>query len=194
MKEDILEQLVDEYLQLKGYFTRHNIKFRPSQDHAEFKTKQDSNHSDIDVIGFNPLLMGCDRVVVVSCKSWQSGFNPKTKIKEFEENKTVGGREAWRGFRELVNPKWSEAFIQSVYDVTGQTEFTYITAVTILKGERGIWEEYPRFRELIKNPVRLLTFSDILEEIYPVLNTTLASSNIGRLLQLVKASGWLKST
>ena len=28
MKEDILEQLVDDYLQAKGYFTRHNINFR----------------------------------------------------------------------------------------------------------------------------------------------------------------------
>lgn len=35
MKEDILEQMVDEYLQHKGYFTRHNIKFRPAGDHAD---------------------------------------------------------------------------------------------------------------------------------------------------------------
>ena len=29
MKEDILEQLVDDYLQTEGYFTRHNLKFKP---------------------------------------------------------------------------------------------------------------------------------------------------------------------
>lgn len=51
MKEDILEQMVDEYLQHKGYFTRHNIKFRPAGDHAEYDTRQDAVHSDIDVIG-----------------------------------------------------------------------------------------------------------------------------------------------
>ena len=45
MKEDILEQLVDDYLQTKGYFTRHNIKFKPRSDHPDFVTKDDSNHS-----------------------------------------------------------------------------------------------------------------------------------------------------
>jgi hypothetical protein len=29
VKEDVLEQIVDDYLQAQGYFTRHNIKFRP---------------------------------------------------------------------------------------------------------------------------------------------------------------------
>ena len=54
MKEDILEQMVDEYLQHKGYFTRHNIKFRPAGDHVEYDTRQDAVHSDIDVIGIHP--------------------------------------------------------------------------------------------------------------------------------------------
>jgi hypothetical protein len=65
MKEDILEQLVDDYLQLRGYFTRHNVKFRPRNDHPQFVKKQDSNHSDIDVIGYNPRLAGAARVWVV---------------------------------------------------------------------------------------------------------------------------------
>ena len=58
MKEDILEQLVDDYLQYKGYFTRHNIKYRPSPQHPDFDKLQDSNHSDIDVLAINPLLSG----------------------------------------------------------------------------------------------------------------------------------------
>jgi hypothetical protein len=29
MKEDVLEQLVDDYLMHQGYFTRHNIRFKP---------------------------------------------------------------------------------------------------------------------------------------------------------------------
>jgi len=28
MKEDILEQLVDDYLKFNGYFTAHNVKFQ----------------------------------------------------------------------------------------------------------------------------------------------------------------------
>ena len=76
MKEDILEQLVDDYLQVKDYFTIHNVKFLPNKAHLDFNAKQDSNHSDIDVIGFNPKLRGARRVLAVSCKSWQSGFRP----------------------------------------------------------------------------------------------------------------------
>ena len=72
MKEDILEQLVDEYLQHKGYFTIHNVKFKPDKIHPEYNYKHDSVHSDIDVLAFHPLLTGHDRVLAVSCKSWQS--------------------------------------------------------------------------------------------------------------------------
>jgi hypothetical protein len=50
MKEDILEQLVDDYLQHKGYFTRHNIKFKPSKDSIDFDIQKDSVHSDIDIM------------------------------------------------------------------------------------------------------------------------------------------------
>src|SRR6267154_241992 len=108
MKEDILEQLVDDYLQSQGYFTRHNLKFRPSQDGTEFVSKKDSNHSDIDVIGYNPHLPGTERVVAVSCKSWQSGFRVKSWLNALEGKKKISGRESWKFFRELIEPKWSQ--------------------------------------------------------------------------------------
>jgi len=100
-KEDILEQLVEEFLIHRGYFVRHNVKFLPRKDHAEFSSRLDSNHSDIDVLGYNPLIDGPDRVWAVSCKSWQAGFDPVVKIAEIEKNKIVSGREAWKTFREL---------------------------------------------------------------------------------------------
>ena len=34
MKEDVLEQVVEDYLQSRGYFTRHNVRFKPAPDHA----------------------------------------------------------------------------------------------------------------------------------------------------------------
>ena len=193
MKEDILEQLCDEYLQFKGYFTHHNVKFKPDPDHPDYVSREDSNYSDIDVIGMNPLISGPERVMAVSCKSWQNGFKPEAKISELKNNKTVNGREAWKAFRELMVPKWSEAFSQSVQKLTGETEFTYVTAVTLIKGDRKAWESYPPFLSALNNPIKILTFSDILSEIYLDLNTTMASSEIGRVLQLIKASGWLKS-
>ena len=105
MKEDILEQLVDDYLQSEGYFTIHNVKFRPSSEHPDYVTKTDSNYSDIDVLGINPNRRGYSRVWAVSCKSWQFGFDPEAKIRQIANGQIVSGREAWKPFRELVVPK-----------------------------------------------------------------------------------------
>ena len=166
MKEDILEQLVDEYLQHKGYFTTHNVKFKPSKKHPDYNSRQDSVHSDIDVLAFHPKLEGPEHVLIVNCKSWQGGLNPQSKITEFENNKIVSGREAWRGFRELLKPKWSEAFVDKIYDVTGSKEFMHVTAVTVLKGERAIWENYEPFQKALNNnPVKIITLNDMLDEL-----------------------------
>ena len=139
MKEDILEQVVDDYLQARGFFTRHNVKFRPRKSHPAFKSKDDSVPSDIDVIGVNPHARGPSRVWVVSCKSWQSGFNVRSKLAELTQNKKRSGRESWRFFRELMVPKWSEAFRDAVLRETGSRSFTYATAVTRLSGNPTIW-------------------------------------------------------
>jgi hypothetical protein len=190
VKEDILEQLVDDYFQARGYFTRHNLKFRPRDDHPAFIGNQDSNHSDIDVLGHNPRLSGHARVVAVSCKSWQTGFRVQANIAALEANKILAGREAWKAFQELMQPKWSEAFITAIADATGTTEFTYVTAVTAIKGDRQVWETYPRFQAAMRgNPIRLLSLSDMLVELIPELSTTVAASQLGRTLQLLKASG-----
>lgn len=191
MKEDILEQLVDDYLQSKGYFTRHNLKFRPHDQHPDFISNQDSNHSDIDVLGFHPLLTGPERVMAVSCKSWQAGFRVSAKIAALEGNKIVSGRRAWKDFRELMQPKWSEAFVAKVAEVTGSTEFTYVTAVTVIKGDRKVWETHQRFRNAMQgNPIRLLPLSEMLAELIPEIQTTVAGSQLGRTLQLLKACGF----
>ena len=195
MKEDILEQLVDDYLLAKGYFTRHNVKFKPRVDHPEFISKDDSNHSDIDVLGYHPLLSGTERVVAVSCKSWQGGFDVAAGLRDIASNRRVSGREAWKRFRELVRPKWSEAFIAIVDHETGSREFTYVTAVTVLKGDRSLWENEPQFREAMNhNPIRIWTLAEMLAELFPMLGTTVASSQFGRTLQLIKASGWSTSS
>lgn len=189
-KEDILEQLVEEYLLHNGYFVRHNLKFLPRKDHPEFESKQDSNHSDIDVIGYHPMLSGYDRVWVVSCKSWQSGFDAAAELQNILKNKIVRGREAWRGFRELARPKWSEAFLDTVQAATGQRQFTYVLAVTKLIGDRAVWEQEPSFLQALQgNPIRVIDLSEMLNTISPALSTTVAGTEIGRMLQLLKASG-----
>jgi hypothetical protein len=188
-KEDILEQLVEEYLLHQGYFVRHNVKFLPRRDHPDFISNQDSNHSDIDVIGYHPSRTGVERVKVVSCKSWQGGFDPVAELRCIDEQKIIRGREAWKGFRELVKPKWSEAFHASVFSATNQKEFTYILAVTKVIGDKTKWEKNQQFlKALHGNPIQILDLRGMLDTISPALSKTLAGTEVGRILQLFKAA------
>jgi hypothetical protein len=189
-KEDILEQIVEEYLVHKGYFVQHNIKFLPRKDHADFVLNQDSNHSDIDVIGFHPTLEGDRKVVAVSCKSWQSGFNPASEIDAIVNDKVRRGRKAWQAFRELCSPKWSEGFVAAVGKATGTDRFTHITAVAKLIGDKSAWENHRPFRDALGgNPVTIITFREMVGEIQAELTTTLASTEVGRMLQMFQAAG-----
>jgi hypothetical protein len=105
----------------------------------------------------------------------------------------LAGREAWRFFRELVKQKWADALIRKIKNLTGSTEFTYVTAVTRLKDDRGVltWQQYPAFRKNLRgNPIIILTLEQILDDVYRAVSRTPASSEVGRLLQVIKASGW----
>ena len=189
MKEDILEQLAEDYLQVKGYFTKNNVKFRPEPSHPDYIKNQDCVHSDIDVIGINPLLTGSEKVYAIGCKSWQKGFDVKYWTNIIKDNGKRSKREAWKYFRELVQPKWNEAFIKKIYDITGQDRFTYITAVTVLKGNKNVWEQNELFiRNMKENPIKIVTFSEMIGEVTACMNTYVESSQLGRTLQLIKAS------
>ncbi len=191
MKEDILEQLVEEYLHHKGYFTRHNDKFKPDRRRKDHVTASDSVHSDIDVLAINPRERGAGRVWAVSCKSWQGGFAPAWWMDSFEKGKRLSGRETWKAFRELTSEKWAEAFCRQVSSLSGSRSFTYVLAVTRLRGDRSGWENNPKFRKILRgNRLRILTVDEMLREILPKVGTTIAATEIGRLLQVVKASGF----
>ena len=187
-KEDMLEQVVEEYLINQGYFVQHNIKFRPNPKHPDYITNEDSNHSDIDVLGYHPNKSGSHRVVAVSCKSWQGGFRTAYWLDAINKNKIVSGRRAWKGFRELTSAKWSEAFREVIYEKTGSRDFTYVIAVSNCKGEKEIWEQEDAFLQAMAgNPIKVLTFAEIVGEMND-LGTTLAPTEVGRLLQLFKAA------
>ncbi|HET8923441.1 MAG TPA: hypothetical protein VFN26_10655 [Candidatus Acidoferrum sp.] len=191
MKEDILEQIVDDYLNFCGFFTVHNVRFQPAKNSPDFLQKADAVASDIDVVGFHPMRQGPDGVWVVSCKSWQAGFDPKKRIELIEKNKRISGRLAWQSFRELAKKKWADGLIAEIQRLTGSEKFTYITAVTRLRGDESVWREYPPFQANLRgNPIRILTLQEMLSELYRKTSTAVASSEVGRLLQVIKASGW----
>ena len=190
-KEDILEQIVEEYLVHKGYFVQHNIKFLPRKDHPDFVLNQDSNHSDIDVLGFHPKLSGPEKVVAVSCKSWQSGFNPSSELSAIVDDKTRRGRKAWQSFRELIVPKWSEAFRAAILDATDSEQFTQVLAVARIVGDKSVWESHQPFIDAIGgNSIRIITFREMVTEIQQDLTTTLAATEVGRMLQMFRSAGY----
>lgn len=190
MKEDVLEQIVDDYLKFQGYFTIHNVGFKPRSDHGDFVGSQDSVPSDVDVVGYHPGKPGVDRVVVVSCKAWQPGFDATAKLAELRGEKKNPKRETWRQFRELWIPKWSEAFRATISGLTGETNFSYRIAVTSLKGDGSAWETDPTIATNLSGcPIGFLPLQEMWAEMLKELTTTPAASQIGRLAQLLKAAG-----
>ena len=142
------------------------------------------------MIGYHPRKSSEEKVLVVSCKSWQRGFNPASELDAIVNGKVRHGRPAWKAFRELTSPKWSEALVEAVKDASGEDRFTYVTAVTRLAGNKSAWENYGPFREALGgNPIAVLTFREMISEILNQLTTTLAATEVGRLLQLFSAAG-----
>jgi len=189
-KEDILEQIVEEYLISKGYFVRHNLKFLPPKSHRNFVAKEDVNHSDIDVLGYHPTKRGPDKIWAVSCKSWQSGFNAEAWLRNINEEKTVSGRPAWKHFRELCSEKWSEGFVSAVHNATGTKKFTHVVAAAKVVGSRKNWEQHTPFQQAIGgNPLKIIGFVEMVQEMQQGLSRTLAGSEVGRLLQMFAVAG-----
>ncbi len=191
MKEDILEQIVEDYLHADGYLTMANVKFRPDARARGYDARQDSVHSDFDVLGINPNRRGPSRVVVVSCKSWQGGFDPAAEVRAIRENLIVSGRERWRAYRELANPKWAKALKDTVFDLTASRQFTYWTAVTRVKPGRDIsvWTGNRIFQRNLTPHIRVVTLRHMVAKLVIDLNTTPADSQLGRLLQVLKSAG-----
>lgn len=190
MKEDVLEQIVDDYLQFRGYFTVHNVSFRPDPAHPAYEAAKDRVPSDVDVIGFYPRWTGPARVHVVSCKSWQTGFDADYWLRLLREDRKVGRRFAWQFFRELWVPKWAEALRSKVQELTDQTEFTYSIAVTDLRGDATAWPTDERIAANLPGcSVGFLPLAVIWPDLLTALTTRPAASEIGRLAQLLTAAG-----
>jgi hypothetical protein len=202
MKEDILEQAVDDWLLSKsGTFTKHNVKFKPSSVDPEFKKGSDAVNSDIDVLAIHTNLRGANRVSVVSCKSWQNGFSPEDWFKKLKiENTIVYRRPTWKYFREIAKRKWGAALAKKIYEETKSPHYTYYIVVTKLKG-RNLQEHIDKFENdstFIQNlkyknsskvKIKIISFKEIFEEYKSRTAHTLEATELGRLIQILKASG-----
>ena len=190
MKEDVLEQIVDDYLKFRGYLTTHNVRFRPDPAHPEFETSQDAVASDVDVVAVHPRRTSLERVMVVSCKSNQPGFDATSVLAKLRGEKANPKRETWRGFRELWIPKWSEAFRAKINEITGESAFSYRLAVTRLRGNPEAFANDPTIKANLPGcSVGFLTLETMWATVLRELTTTPAASELGRLAQLLKAAG-----
>jgi hypothetical protein len=145
--------------------------------------------SDVDVVGVHPLLDGRERVIVVSCKAWQAGFDATAKLEQLKKNKKVSGRDAWRFFRELWIAKWSEACVDRVEELTGQRTFDYRVAVTSLRGDVASFTSDPTISSNLPGcSIGFLTLEEMWTALQDQLTTTPAPSEIGRLAQLLRAA------
>ncbi|MDO9475374.1 MAG: hypothetical protein Q7L07_01590 [Pseudohongiella sp.] len=214
MKEDILEQIVADWFVAKnGWFVKHNVKYRPSTTNEHYEGKRDSVHSDIDILAFSPLGKGVKRVAVVTCKSWQGGFATEKWLRVLEGDHSYNERterfqkrEEWKYFRELVSPKWQEAFLRTIKEQTGKTSFTYYIAVTKIAGRNA--QDFRRKIEvskIIRNrfekqgakvSIEIITLEEITKEIIArfdeKLTPSVEATDVGRMLQLLKVAEVIK--
>ena len=197
MKEDILEQLVEDYYVSKpGWFVKHNVKYRPCKKHPDYNPRQDSVHSDIDIIAVDKI---SGNVEVVSCKSWYDGFRIKDML-IWIKNKDI------RRVRELVSDRWKESFLKTIKKETGKKDFTYVIAVTKLsqEEEKSKEEKFKLEQEITKAfkaknsnvKLKIITLEQIVDETKKRISEKETpypeSTDIGRIVQLFMAAHILK--
>jgi hypothetical protein len=137
-----------------------------------------------------PQLTGPERVMVVSCKSWQSGFAASHILAQLRGEAKNPKRARELQFRELWIPRWASGFRDKIEAITGTREFTYCLAVTRLQGDASAWSDDPTIRECLDgNPFRFLTLQDLWGVVLSTVTTTPAASEMGRLAQLLKTAG-----
>jgi len=200
MKEDILEQVVEDwYVSQPGWFVKHNIKYRPNQNRADYISLLDSVHSDIDILAYSSVNQTPDNVHVISCKSWQGGLRLKNLYDIIEKGDK---HEKWKSFRELVSDKWIEAFINTIEDETGQRNFSYKIAVTKLYDPNNSYrnkivtntkviQRFKKYNSDIK--IDFIELKDVVSDTIKRLNLkdtpSVEMTDVGRLLQLINAAG-----
>jgi hypothetical protein len=212
MKEDILEQIAEDiYSKKVGHFTKHNIKFRPSDKERTYIAKYDSVHSDIDLIIIDTHKR--NKIIAVSCKSWQGGFNIlkfKNTLEDALKNqpiKTTGKKDDWCAFKELCIHSWTNSFLKILRDElnvvgTKEIELEYVILCTkITKGSlkhKSDFENSEAIKKYFKQKkvnlkLKITTIDEKIAEILKIMNGKdtpyVENTHLSRTLQLMIASG-----
>jgi len=187
MINDVLEQLTEDYFRHLGYFTQHNIKYRPNKKGPAYAV-----NSDIDIVGVHPNKKGLARVVVASCKSWHGGLAISRDIERINNKQKKYHDHTVRRYRELAMPVWSKAFRDKIKQITGQSTFTYYLSCTLYdKAKKDLWENNKIFHKNLKNcSIKLIDMETMIKDVWSTTESiTPAHSELSRLLQMIRHSG-----
>lgn len=193
MTEDVLEQVVDDWLRRGGYFTRTNVRFGPAVGDAGYSSRAHNQRSDLDVLAVKPTETGATGVLAVSCKAMQAGFSRTDGSPPRTPTCVYNGKDARKHLRELWDPVWAAALRRRVHELTGSHHFTYAFAVTRV-GSGGntdvdCWLQHPIVsKNLAGNPCEVLTFGRMWSELRQDVKEQIEPSHVGRLAQLLKAA------
>jgi hypothetical protein len=193
MTEDVLEQVVDDWLRRSGYFTRTNVRFGPVAGVEGYSSSAHNQRSDLDVLAVKPTEAGPARVLAVSCKAMQAGFSPNRWLAAAHADRVYNGKQARKHLRELWDPMWAGALRRRVHELTGTDEITYVLAVTRVgpggSTDVNCWLQHPIVsNNLAGNPCEVLTFSRMWSELRQDVKEQIEPSHVGRLAQLLKAA------
>lgn len=186
MINDVLEQIAEDYFRELGYFTQHNIKYKPNKKGPAYAV-----HSDIDILGIHPHKKGLEKVIVVSCKSWQGGLNIDAYLKLLKkDSKSTEKRikSVKRTFQDLLSKEWTSALRKKVLNLTGQKSFKLYLALTRYKGDKESWEKFKFFtRNFPGCKIEIIDLEAMVKKIEEHITTTPSHSELSRLIQLIKA-------
>lgn len=183
MINDVLEQIAEDYFRHQGYFTQHNVKYKPHKTGPAYAV-----HSDVDIVGIHPNEKGIKRVIVASCKSWYGGLHIEGTLRHLHS----GNKKARKTFREIAMLVWSKALKQKIKAITGQDKFIfYLICTKYDYRTKYLWEQERIFRRNLKDcGIKLLDMKTMIQDIQPaVFITTPAHSELSRLLQMIHHSG-----
>jgi hypothetical protein len=121
---------------MQAYFTTRNVRFNPPKD-QHYVPQAESVPSDIDVVGLHPRLTGTDPVMVVSCKSWQTGFAASHILAQLRGEAKNPKRPRELQFRELWMPRWARGFREKIEAITGEHVVLRTVTATPAASEMG---------------------------------------------------------
>ena len=200
MKSDLLEQIGFDWMQQKpGIFVKANLKYRPLQNNTtkEFNNEKDIIYSDIDLLAID--INDIETVTVINCKSWMDGFDFKNFHLHLSESskhtRKFGGKEYWKHFRDLVDAKWHQGFIDRIKKENKHFKKLKYIILNVLSKNKDFTNEWKRNKFIVDNfkessidlvSIESKEIKELLTDIDTGNSTYAENSEFIRVLQLLR--------